>query len=172
MLVGHAVAHGHGILAASLVLLEVLVVGHLLLLLVGHVAGVHAGTHVRLPGWHVVLGDVLGSLGRRVGSVDPVLVGGRVRRVQASLHATISVEYTMQMMATYLDQVLALGLGHQRLELGGGESIDETGLGNDQEQHLGAGQDGQLVGLLRSKLAANSHSDRVKWDNVAEIGRN
>lgn len=28
----------------------------------------------------------------------------------------------------YLDQVLALGLGHQRLELGGSESVDETSL--------------------------------------------
>lgn len=156
MLVGHAVAHGHGILAASLVLLlEVLVVGHLLLLLIGHVARVHARTHVGLSGGHVVLGDVLGSLGRRVGSVDPVLVGSRVRRVQASLDATISVESTMVDVITYLDQVLALGLGHQRLELGGGESVDETGLGHDQEQHLGAGQDRQLVGLSRRKLAVN-----------------
>lgn len=52
------------------------------------------------------------------------------------------------MGSTYLDEILALGLGDERLQLGGGEGVDETGLGDDKQQHLGAGEDGQLVGLL------------------------
>ncbi len=47
----------------------------------------------------------------------------------------------------YLNEVLALGLGDQWLELGGGEGVDETGLGDDEEEHLSAGEDGQLVCL-------------------------
>lgn len=49
---------------------------------------------------------------------------------------------------TYLDEVLALSLRHQRLELGSGEGVDEAGLRHDQQQHLGSGEDGQLVCLL------------------------
>ena len=49
--------------------------------------------------------------------------------------------------ATYLDEVLALGLGNERLKLGGGKCVDETGFGHDKEKHLGAGQDGKLVSL-------------------------
>jgi len=40
--------------------------------------------------------------------------------------------------AAYLDEVLALGLGHQRLQLGCGEGVDEARLGHDEQQHLGA----------------------------------
>jgi len=41
---------------------------------------------------------------------------------------------------SYLDQVLALGLCDERLQLGGGESVDETGFGHDEKQDLGACQ--------------------------------
>jgi hypothetical protein len=37
---------------------------------------------------------------------------------------------------TSLDKVLALGLGDKGLELGGGEGVDEAGLGDDEEQDL------------------------------------
>lgn len=50
-------------------------------------------------------------------------------------------------VAAYLDEVLALGFRHQRLQLGRGEGVDETRLGHDEQQYLGAGQDRQLVGL-------------------------
>lgn len=43
---------------------------------------------------------------------------------------------------TYLDEVLALGLGDQRLQLRGSKGIDETRLGDDQQQDLSASQDG------------------------------
>jgi hypothetical protein len=52
----------------------------------------------------------------------------------------------------YLDQVLAFGLGDERLQLGGGEGIDQSGLGDDKEEHLGSGEDRQLVGLVATML--------------------
>ena len=50
-------------------------------------------------------------------------------------------------MPAYLDEVLALGLGDEWLELGSGEGVDKTGFGHDEEKHLSASQDGKLVGL-------------------------
>jgi hypothetical protein len=50
----------------------------------------------------------------------------------------------------YLDEVLALGLGHQRLQLGCGEGVDEARLRHDEQQHLGARQDRELVGLAHT----------------------
>lgn len=88
MLRGHTVAHGHaGVLTTGLLLLlEVLVVGHLLLLLVGHIARVHSGaTHVGLRSVDIVVRHVLGGLGGNIGSVDAILAGCRVGGVQASL---------------------------------------------------------------------------------------
>lgn len=53
--------------------------------------------------------------------------------------------------ATYLNQVLALSLGDQRLQLGSGESVDEAGLGDDQQEDLGPSEDRQLVGLVQMR---------------------
>jgi hypothetical protein len=39
-----------------------------------------------------------------------------------------------------LDKVLALWLGDEGLELCGGESVDETSFGDDEEEDLGAGE--------------------------------
>lgn len=80
----HAIAHRHsGILATLLLLLEVLIVGHLLLLFIGHVARVHTGR----PGHALrrVVTDVLGRLGGDLGTLNAVLVRGRVGRIQAGL---------------------------------------------------------------------------------------
>jgi hypothetical protein len=65
--------------------------------------------------------------------------------------------------STYLDEVLALGLGDERLQLGGGECVDKTGLGDDQQQHLGAGEDGQLVSLFEERR------DRVSMHKVYQL---
>lgn len=46
-----------------------------------------------------------------------------------------------------MDQILAFWLGDQRLQLRCGEGVDQASLGDDQEQNLGAGQDGKLIGL-------------------------
>ena len=81
----HATADGHGVLAALLLLLlQVLVVGHLLLLLIGHVAWVQAGAHVGL-GRVDIVSHVLGGLGRDIGSDIAVLVGSGVRGVETGL---------------------------------------------------------------------------------------
>lgn len=48
---------------------------------------------------------------------------------------------------SYLDEVLALGFGDQRLELGSGEGVDKSGLGDDEQKHLGASQDGEFIRL-------------------------
>lgn len=89
MLRRHAVVDRNtSVLAAGLLLLllEILIVGHLLLLLVRHVAGVHAGaSHVGLRRIYIVVGDVLGSLRRDIGGIDAILASGRVRCIQASL---------------------------------------------------------------------------------------
>lgn len=50
-------------------------------------------------------------------------------------------------VTTYLNQILALGLGNERLELRRGEGIHEAGLRDDKQEDLGAGEYGQLVGL-------------------------
>lgn len=89
MLRRHAVAHGHtGILPTSLLLLlQVLVVGHLLLLLVGHVAWVHSSRtrHGRLLSVDGAVVYVLGSFGRDIWSIDAILGRGRVGRIETGL---------------------------------------------------------------------------------------
>lgn len=61
-------------------------------------------------------------------------------------------------VVTYLNEILSLWFRNQWLQLGGGERVDETGLGHDQQQHLGAGQHGQFVCLasLKALLALSS----------------
>ncbi len=49
--------------------------------------------------------------------------------------------------ATHLDEILAFWLRHEWLELWGGEGVDESGFGHDKKEDLGAGQDGEFVGL-------------------------
>lgn len=51
--------------------------------------------------------------------------------------------------ATNLNQVLALGLGDERLELGCGEGVHQAGLGYDQQEDLGTSEDRQFVSLGR-----------------------
>lgn len=58
-----------------------------------------------------------------------------------------------------MDQILALWLGNQRLQLGCRESIHETSLGNHQEQDLGASQDGKLVGLHNESVNCREDGD-------------
>lgn len=138
----HATADRHGVLAALLLLLlKVLVVGHLLLLLIGHVARVHARAHVTLRRVDAV-SHVLGSLGRDIGRVNTVLIGGGVGSIQ-----------------TGLNEVLALGLGHEGLELRGGEGVDEAGFGDDQKKDLSSGENGKLVGLLHDTSLALREGD-------------
>jgi len=47
----------------------------------------------------------------------------------------------------YLDEVLSFWLRDERLELGCGEGVDETSLGDDKEEHLSASEDRQFICL-------------------------
>lgn len=47
-----------------------------------------------------------------------------------------------------LDEVLALRLGDQRLELGGGKGVDQARLRDNQEEDLGAREGGEFVCLI------------------------
>lgn len=93
MLRRHATTDRHaGVLPTSLLLLleVVLVVGHLLLLFVRHVAGMHSGRtrDVGLLGRgsiDVGVVDVLGGLRWDLGGIDAILASGRVGGVEASL---------------------------------------------------------------------------------------
>lgn len=52
-------------------------------------------------------------------------------------------------VATYLDEVLALGLSYEGLQLRCREGVDQTSLRDDKQQHLSTGEDRQFVGLVR-----------------------
>jgi hypothetical protein len=47
----------------------------------------------------------------------------------------------------YLNEVLALGLCDEWLELGSSEGVDKTSLRYDQKENLGAGQDREFISL-------------------------
>lgn len=51
---------------------------------------------------------------------------------------------------TSLNKVLALRLGDKRLELGGGEGVDEAGLGDDEEQDLCTSKSRKFVSLFHN----------------------
>ena len=55
-----------------------------------------------------------------------------------------------------LDEVLAFRLCHERLQLGCGEGVDETGFGHDEEEDLRAGEDGEFVGLIAPLVYARN----------------
>lgn len=90
MLWRHLASDGHPrVLSTGLLLLsQILVVGHLLLLLVGHIARMHAPwpRDVCLRRIHVVVVHVLGGLGGHVGRrVDSILVARGLRGIEACL---------------------------------------------------------------------------------------
>lgn len=156
----------HGI-GTGLLLLEVCLIVQGLLLVGCH--GVLVWGHASSTRLHAGCGSgdigvrVLGRLDSRF-TVDAVRVGG-LGGVETCL-TTASVKAMTDgvwLEWAYLDQVLALGLGHQRLELGSGEGVDETGLGDNEQKDLGASEDRQFVGLARTlsvKGAIGSEAER------------
>lgn len=62
--------------------------------------------------------------------------GDKGKDISAWLAATASLT-----RIAYLDQIFALGLGNERLELGSGEGINQARLGDDQQEDLSACQD-------------------------------
>lgn len=85
------------------------------------------------------------DLGLLLGLLDGLLLG---LLLSLLLQVVLVVGLVVGRVKTGLDEVLALGLGDQRLQLRRGERVHEPGLGHDKEKHLGAGQDRQLVRLL------------------------
>lgn len=159
MLSGHPVANRHSrVLPTSLLLLllEILIVGHLLLLFVCHVARMHTrrSRDTRLLGIDVAVTHIFGSLSRNIGGIDTILVGSGVGSVEAGLgfRGRQSHAKKVGMGKYYLDKVLSFGLRHQWLQLGSCEGVDETGLGHDQEKDLGSSKDREFVCLLRDRI--------------------
>ena len=70
----------------------------------------------------------------------------------------------MGRVETRLDEVLALGLGDEGLELGSGECVHETGLGDDKEQHLGAGESGEFIRLYDAKRGTRADTRKEDKD--------
>lgn len=58
---------------------------------------------------------------------------------------------TMRGVKACLDKVLALWLRNEGLQLGSSEGVDETRLRDDEEEHLSAGEGGELISLKRNK---------------------
>jgi len=48
---------------------------------------------------------------------------------------------------SHLNKILAFWLCDEWLELGCREGVNETGLGDDKQEDLGAGEDRKLIGL-------------------------
>lgn len=99
-------------------------------------------------------------------AIHPVLVAScRFRRVEAGLETSgdQSRGSTKHITGgiTYLNEVLALGFGHQRLKFGGGEGINEAGFRHDEQEYLSAGQDGQLVCLNPKMIGLVSIRSRI-----------
>lgn len=100
-----------------LLLLKTLVVGHLLLLFLGHVPGLYARLtrHVCLLCIDAAVRDIFGRLGGNIGSVDAIFSGG-FRRIQAGLTVNQQDDDTgSSFLLAYLNKVLALGFGDQGL---------------------------------------------------------
>ena len=76
-----------------------------------------------------------------------------LRRVQTGLDDISSSFQRPTNDKTYLDEILALGLCDERLQLGRGECVDQARFGDDEKQNLGAGEDGELVSLMRDGVS-------------------
>lgn len=132
---------GH-VLATSLLLYVVCVRKCLRLL------GIHRADIGHVVGRHVSLGRHAGSalLGRQVGArglfgrVDRIrvvhaIVGRRgLGGVQACLESALEKGSmaTKAPSSSYLNQVLSLSLCYERLQLGSGKGVDQTGLGDNE----------------------------------------
>lgn len=173
MLLRHSASHWHAWILTSglclLLLLEILIVGHLLLLLVGEIAGVHSSTGIvrtrsRDRG---LLGvgrdgmggaDVVRRFRRDIGDLDTILrAGSGFGGIKTRLCTSVSIGIIQRVQAAYLDQVLALWLCDEGLEFWRREGVHQSGLGHDEEQHLGSSEDGELVRLYPIKRTSQWH---------------
>jgi hypothetical protein len=91
-----------------------------------------------------------------IGIIDTILIAGcRLWGVQTSLRTVglgrnsggDTVRKVRVLGEAYLNQILALSLGDERLQLGGREGVDQARLRYNEQKNLSAGQDGQLVSM-------------------------
>jgi hypothetical protein len=61
----------------------------------------------------------------------------------------------------YLNEILALGLCDEGLQLGRGEGVNQASFGDDEQQNLGAGEDRKLVSLVRDGVSMDADEMRV-----------
>jgi hypothetical protein len=117
----------------------------------GHVGGRHSTGVAR---------HATGLLGRDLcvallGRVDWAVSIDTVRRIASGLGSVqtglrcVSSRNTVlsDCEVAYLDEVLALGLCDEWLQLWGCEGVDETGLRDNEEQYLSTSENGQFIGL-------------------------
>jgi hypothetical protein len=97
--------------------------------------------------WEVLWGRFFGRLdGTSI--IDTVFAAAcRFGSIQACLSNGVSMSRVLVRTGAYLDQILALGLGDERLKLGSCEGVDQTCLGDDEEENLSTSQDRQFVCL-------------------------
>lgn len=144
----------HGV-ATALLLVDVAAIGKVRGVH-SHIGGHVIGRHVRSAGHALLTTGLRGKmlLGRLlrglnlVAVVDTVLAAlAGFRSVQTRLsHQSVIVRATAcswaVRIAAYLNQILAFGLSHERLELGCREGVDQACFGHNKQEHLSAGEDG------------------------------
>ena len=67
----------------------------------------------------------------------------------------------MRCVKTCLNEVLAFGLGDERLELRGSKGVYESGLGHDEQENLGASEGRELVRLGNATQRAKT-GERIR----------
>lgn len=136
--------------AVALVALHIALVGQRLLGIHGHIWGhIASGAHVWVlrHAWTAALWwEMAGRLLRRIDLV-------------AAVDTIFAARRGLRCVEACLDQILALSLGDERLKLGRGEGVNQSRLRHDQQQNLGACQDGQFVGLLHDTRLALGKGD-------------
>jgi hypothetical protein len=82
---------------------------------------------------------------------------GHTRRRSGSAHGRTDGhcvgEGAVGCIEASLDEVLALGLGDERLQFGGRERVDQAGFRDDEKENLCAGESGKFVGLFHDTWA-------------------
>lgn len=127
----HRITTARGLLSLGQV---VLIGDGLLLLLLGrHIARLQPRRRRRgqsVTGWELCVRRLLGRL------------HGRIR-----VDAILDARRRLGGIQTGLDEILALGLGHERLQLGRGEGVDQPRFRHDQQEDLRSGQHRQFIRL-------------------------
>lgn len=63
----------------------------------------------------------------------------------------------------YLNQVLPLFLGDERLELRCCKCVDKTSLGDNEKKHLRASEDGEFIGLDKESVGVLQSKRDRNW---------